>query len=208
MSALDWECSKSALATSRTLAWLKSRLWGCWFNRDSWRRHRRTRTQRFHQTGQAIYGHSRQQAGVVGESDTFDGIFGISHNPQAAGLSGHNPGGMAGYFEGDVLVTGDVCCAGADCAEQFAVADSLTIVPGLVMSICTNGSLEVCATPYDTRVAGLSSRHCLFAVCNGSTCAAASPSTSMKNSTQRNSRGCYSRWMGGRCLLKAFNKFC
>ena len=107
------------------------------------------------QTGQAVYGHSKQQAGVVGESDAFDGVFGISHNPQAAGVSGHNPGGMAGYFEGDVLVTGDVCCAGADCAEQFTVADSSTIAPGLVMSICTDGSLEVCATPYDTRVAGV-----------------------------------------------------
>jgi hypothetical protein len=91
----------------------------------------------------------------VGESDAFDGVFGISHNPQPAGVSGHNPGGMAGYFEGNVVVTGDVCCVGADCAEQFSVADSSTIIPGLVMSISTDGSLEVCATPYDTRIAGV-----------------------------------------------------
>jgi hypothetical protein len=36
-------------------------------------------------------------------------VFGISHNPAAAGVSGvsgHNPGGLADFFEGDVTVTG------------------------------------------------------------------------------------------------------
>lgn len=57
-------------------------------------------------SGQGVYGHSVSQAGVVGESDHFDGVAGISHKKEAAGVSGHNPQGLAGYFDGHVFVTG------------------------------------------------------------------------------------------------------
>jgi hypothetical protein len=107
------------------------------------------------QTGQGVYGHSKKQAGVVGESSDFDGVYGISHNQSAAGVSGHNPGGLAGYFDGNVIVTGDICCPGADCAEQFDISSSSTVHAGMVMSIRDDGSLGISGTPYDRRVAGV-----------------------------------------------------
>jgi len=106
-------------------------------------------------SGQAVYGHSKTQAGVVGESDSFDGVFGISHNKNAAGVSGHNPGGMAGFFDGDVVVTGDLILSGADCAEHFDVSPDARIEPGIVLSIREDGSLGVSETAYDRCVAGV-----------------------------------------------------
>jgi hypothetical protein len=108
----------------------------------------------FSDTWQGVYGHSTSQAGVVGESDQFDGVWGVSHNPQRAGVSGHNPGGLAGYFEGNVTVTGDIQLPGADCAEEFGVCGP-DAEPGTVMVIAEDERLHPSATPYDTRVAGV-----------------------------------------------------
>ncbi|HEX8110670.1 MAG TPA: hypothetical protein VF516_23220 [Kofleriaceae bacterium] len=115
----------------------------------------------FASSAEGVYGHSKTRAGVVGESDGFDGVFGISHNPAHAGVSGHNPGGLAGYFEGDVRVTGamtvdrDVVCSNADCAEDFDVVDPSCAEPGAVMVLTETGALEPCTTAYDRRVAGV-----------------------------------------------------
>jgi hypothetical protein len=114
----------------------------------------------FSDSGQAVYGHSKTQAGVVGESDSFDGVYGITHNSAAAGVSGHNPGGLAGYFDGNVTVTGnvsvagDVLLTGNDCAEQFEIADVAT-GPGTVMVFDDSECLLACSEAYDRRVAGV-----------------------------------------------------
>jgi hypothetical protein len=112
-------------------------------------------------TGQGVYGHSVSQAGVVGESDNFDGVFGISHNVAHAGVSGHNPGGLAGFFDGNVAVSGNITVSGdillsgaADCAEQFEVAGSVGD-PGTVMVFDDSERLSACTEPYDRRVAGV-----------------------------------------------------
>jgi len=86
---------------------------------------------------------------------TEKSVFGISHDPQHAGISGHNPGGLAGFFDGNVTVTGDVFLAGADCAERFASAGPGPADPGTVMSIQEDGSLSCCEAAYDRRVAGV-----------------------------------------------------
>jgi hypothetical protein len=109
----------------------------------------------FSDSFQGVYGHSGAQAGVVGESDQFDGVFGISHNPAHAGVSGHNPGGLAGFFDGDLEVTGDIRIAGADCAEAFEVVDRVKAEPGTVMVLDDSGGLRVSDRSYDTRVAGV-----------------------------------------------------
>ncbi len=109
----------------------------------------------FSDTSQGVYGFSKTQAGVTGESNSFDGVFGISHDPQHAGISGHNPGGLAGFFDGNVTVTGDVFLAGADCAERFASAGPGPADPGTVMRIQEDGSLSCCEAAYDRRVAGV-----------------------------------------------------
>jgi hypothetical protein len=65
-------------------------------------------------TNHGVYGHSYSQVGVIGESDHFDGVWGISHNISAAGVSGHNSweGGLAGFFGGNVIVTGGLSKSG------------------------------------------------------------------------------------------------
>jgi hypothetical protein len=109
----------------------------------------------FSSTYQGVYGHSTSQAGVVGESDQFDGVFGISHNLSAAGVSGHNPGGLAGYFDGDVTVTGDLTLTGADFAEQFDLSSASESGPGTVMIVDDDGALSPCTQPYDRRAVGV-----------------------------------------------------
>jgi hypothetical protein len=109
----------------------------------------------FSDTWQGVYGFSKAQAGVVGESNNFDGVFGISHDPQHAGVSGHNPGGLAGYFDGNVTITGDVFLTGGDCAEQFDVLDVNACDPGTVMVITNRGGLMPSQDEYDRRVAGV-----------------------------------------------------
>jgi hypothetical protein len=114
-------------------------------------------------TNQGVYGHSGSNAGVVGESDGFDGVFGISHDPTKAGVSGHNldgqgkdnPNGLAGWFGGNVMVTGDVQLVNRDCAEDFNVSCAEEIDPGTVMVIDQDGALRRSNQAYDRRVAGV-----------------------------------------------------
>ncbi len=110
------------------------------------------------QDWRGVFGSSKKNAGVVGESAEFDGVWGISHSPQHAGVSGHNPGGMAGFFEGDVVVTGlltarDVCCPGADFAEDFNVTKE--VEPGEVMVLTETDALESSTKEYDKKVVGV-----------------------------------------------------
>jgi hypothetical protein len=115
------------------------------------------------ETWQGVYGHSGSQAGVVGESDQFDGVFGISHDPSKAGVSGHNldsqgkdnPNGLAGWFGGNVVVTGDVQLVNQDCAEDFDISCAEQIEPGTVMVIDQEGALRRSQQAYDRRVAGV-----------------------------------------------------
>lgn len=112
---------------------------------------------------QGVYGHSDSNAGVVGESQRMDGVWGVTHNPQAAAVSGHNPNGMAGYFDGNVVVTGDLMLSGADYAENFDLTGNDTggagtvdqVDPGSVMVLDESGGLRVSDREYDTRVVGV-----------------------------------------------------
>jgi hypothetical protein len=112
-------------------------------------------------SGKGIHGFSETGAGVVGESNQFDGVFGVSHDPKHAGVSGHNPGGLAGFFNGNVEVTGnirvngDITLANADCAEDFAVSAEASVEPGTVMALDDQGNLRESSRPYDKRVAGV-----------------------------------------------------
>ena len=105
---------------------------------------------------QGVYGHSRTNAGVVGESDEFVGVWAMSRKATSASLSAHNAaGGLAGYFEGDVIVTGDISLANGDCAEDFDIAGVQTIEPGTVMVLGAEGALFASSEAYDKRVAGV-----------------------------------------------------
>jgi hypothetical protein len=56
---------------------------------------------------------------------------------------------------GNVLVSGDIRLAGADCAEEFDVALDPATEPGTVMVIGDEERLQRCSRAYDRRVAGV-----------------------------------------------------
>src|SRR5262249_15796255 len=56
---------------------------------------------------------------------------------------------------GSLTVNGDMLCPGADCAEEFDVANSATLEPGTVMVIESGGKLCESHCAYDRRVAGV-----------------------------------------------------
>ena len=150
------------------------------------------------ETYQGVSGKSTSNAGVVGESQKFHAVFGISHDPNNAGVYGANDAGngtgfgvsgvcdtnigvtgdsksgtgmrgvsatgigihgkgghLAGYFEGDVEVTGDIRLTHADCAEDFNISPTIVAEPGTVMVLGDEGDLYPCRAQYDKRVAGV-----------------------------------------------------
>ena len=103
-----------------------------------------------------VYGHSSANVGVAGESDKLDGVWGMSHGATAAGVSGHNDaGGLAAFFDGNVMVTGDITLPNADCAEDFDIAGPGRVEPGTVMVLGAEGTLVASSRAYDRRVAGV-----------------------------------------------------
>jgi hypothetical protein len=133
-------------------------------------------------TFQGVFGQSKDNAGVVGESDKLHGVFGTCHNPNGAGVFGTNDqaggfgvigvsdsgigvsgkgGRLAGSFEGDVevignlQVTGDIKLTGGDCAEDFDIAGADRAEPGTIMVLGDGGILQPSEIAYDKRVVGV-----------------------------------------------------
>jgi hypothetical protein len=87
-----------------------------------------------------------------GISKTGDGVFGES----AHGFGVHGKGGrLAGFFEGDIEVTGDIRLRNADCAEDFDIIGVASAEPGSVMVLGEEGVLAPCGSAYDKRVVGV-----------------------------------------------------
>lgn len=145
----------------------------------------------FHQNA-GVYGESGQQ-GVLGHAtnDTGTGVFGNSKGG-GFGVRGESGGGIAvqgqsfgdgigvlgkggrvagrfegdvevtgdirlvnGRFEGDVEVKGDIRLVNADCAEDFDVSGTEEIEAGTVMVIDQDGALRQSRKAHDKRVAGV-----------------------------------------------------
>jgi hypothetical protein len=109
--------------------------------------------------GNGVWGHTKVQngSGVYGSVEP-----GLTRD--AAGVTGNGP--VAGRFFGDVEVNGnvtvtgdiqahDVVVRGGDCAEDFEISGIETVEPGTVMVIEQHGSLKICESAYDKRVAGV-----------------------------------------------------
>jgi hypothetical protein len=104
----------------------------------------------FSQTGEGVHGESTSQ--------TFAAVAGIATNPTGtgAGVYGESRGtGPAGFFKGNVVVTGDVLLTGTDCAERFDTSGPDEIDPGTVMVIETESVLGISQSAYDRHVAGV-----------------------------------------------------
>jgi len=94
-------------------------------------------------TDTGVFATSNSGRGVDGRSTTGIGIFGEG-------------GQYAGYFHGDLMVTGDVLLSGADCAEHFDVVPEERIPDaGTVVVIDQEGQLKESREAYDRRVAGI-----------------------------------------------------
>jgi hypothetical protein len=111
-------------------------------------------------TGYAVYGEQTAAGdGVHGLSTTGTGVAGLSGS--GSGVFGRSDSGHAGYFDGDVKVTGNVHCdkdiylTNADCAEEWDLAPGQRGLPGSVMVLDDAGRLEACASAYDHRVVGV-----------------------------------------------------
>ena len=119
---------------------------------------------------QGVVGVGRAGAGVLGESDG-DGVFGRGNRgvvgvaDAGTGVEGNSTSGvgvfgkggrLAGRFEGDVEVTGDIrLTTGQDFAEDFDISAVEEIEPGTVMVLNQVGELERSKTAYDRKVAGV-----------------------------------------------------
>jgi hypothetical protein len=103
---------------------------------------------------------SEQKEGVVAESKSLTNaaIAGFQNNPTSTGAAiygEHITGGTAGFFKGNVIVTGDISFPGADFAEDFNIGADADIEPGAVMALDQTGCLVPCAEAYDTKVVGV-----------------------------------------------------
>jgi hypothetical protein len=104
--------------------------------------------------GSGVFGRSTNLAGIEGHSTKGTGVFGICETGNGIGVFGKG-GRLAGFFEGDVEVTGDIRLANADCAEDFDVTGTDRVEPGTVMVLGNEGALSESYQPYDKRVAGV-----------------------------------------------------
>ncbi len=102
---------------------------------------------------EGVVGISTNGTGVWGQTDgAGNGVVGSSKN----GIGIHGQGGrLAGFFEGDVEVTGDIRLSNADCAEDFDISGLTKVEPGTVMVLGHEGALFACEQAYDKRVAGV-----------------------------------------------------
>lgn len=103
---------------------------------------------------------SEQKEGLVAESKSLTNaaIAGFQNNPTSTGAAiygEHITGGTAGFFRGNVIVTGDLSFPGADFAEDFTVNDDALAEPGTVMALNSLGEIVPCDFPYERRVVGV-----------------------------------------------------
>jgi hypothetical protein len=114
--------------------------------------------------GRGVEGWAVKSEGVVGVSAGGNGVWGQTEGAGVGvlgtskiGIGVFGKGGrLAGFFEGDVEVTGDIRLTNADCAEDFDIADTDPIEPGTVMVLGDDeGALHQSRRPYDKRVAGV-----------------------------------------------------
>jgi hypothetical protein len=116
--------------------------------------------------GTGVWGTSKTWVGVYGETQSTVGgpaVMGQHHQGGSAvyglserGIGVHGRGGrLAGFFEGDVEVTGDIRLTNADCAEDFSIGTAIAVEPGTVMILGEDGALFPSERAYDKRVAGV-----------------------------------------------------
>lgn len=121
--------------------------------------------------GIAVFGTSDNHVGVWGTSVNHEGVHAESHSAVTAAVAAYqqNPASngaalyakhagnrLAGFFEGNIFVTGDITLANADCAEDFTVGEAdVAAEPGTVMVLDEESRVRTSSEAYDKRVAGV-----------------------------------------------------
>ncbi|MEH2001665.1 MAG: hypothetical protein V7L00_23475 [Nostoc sp.] len=113
--------------------------------------------------GRGVEGWATNSEGIVGISTNGNGVWGQTEGAgvgvlgtSKSGIGVYGKGGrLAGFFEGDVEVTGDIRLTNADCAEDFDIVGLVKVEPGTVMVIDSEGALRESDCAYDKRVAGV-----------------------------------------------------
>jgi hypothetical protein len=111
-------------------------------------------------TGRGAFFHSETVEGLAAEtkSPSYAAIAAFQLNPTSTGAAiyaEHAASLTAGFFKGNVIVTGDISFPGADCAEDFTVKRDVLAEPGTVMALNESGELVPCSAAYERRVAGV-----------------------------------------------------
>lgn len=112
-------------------------------------------------TGPGAIFHSKTVEGVIVQSDSpgTAAIAVFQRNPSSTGpaIQAEHADGTktAGFFKGNVIVTGDISFPGADCAEDFPIKADVLAEPGTVMALDETGELVPCGAAYERRVAGV-----------------------------------------------------
>lgn len=128
----------------------------------------------YSKSGHGILGESPNGSGVIGVAKRWHGIYGVTESTvggvgiwgehkttgtgivgySASGIGIHGIGGrLAGRFDGDVEITGDIRLLNVDCAEDFTIGLDSAVDPGTVMVVGEDGELFPCQETYDKRVA-------------------------------------------------------
>jgi hypothetical protein len=130
-------------------------------------------------TGGGILGIGHQEPGISGISDSSDGVRASSSSGNGLSAFGGGDGvaifaqasakrhpaagnnNTAGFFDGNVVVAGDIQITGggdirlADIAEDFDISGIASIDPGSVVVIDYEGALRQSSSAYDHKVAGV-----------------------------------------------------
>ena len=120
--------------------------------------------------GRGVFGSSDKGVGIWGTSVNNEGVhaetqsvgtaamaaFQMNKDSESAALYASHAGKRtAGFFDGDIIVTGVIHMNRADYAEEFTVTNSEAACPGMVMVLDDSGNVRVSQEAYDTRVAGV-----------------------------------------------------
>jgi hypothetical protein len=121
------------------------------------------------ETGQGLSAFSSNSTAIFARGARFSGVFegafvvNRGPDPQDPSVAPSDINGSIVINDGNLFLNtgnlfvqqGDVVLAGADCAEEFDIANVETVEAGTVMVINEGGALQISDQAYDKRVAGV-----------------------------------------------------
>lgn len=109
------------------------------------------------QTGWKLHFGRSRESSILNKTPLNTGTTGVLMTIQDNGNVGVGTTNPREKLEvnGNIVATGDIRLANADCAEDFDIHETGQIEPGTVMVLGEEGKLEQSQKPYDKRVVGV-----------------------------------------------------